>query len=43
MTALREQGFTAIKLGWGPLGQDPDHDVRLPPPRARPAATGSRS
>src|SRR4029453_15879845 len=27
--ALREQGFTAIKLGWGPLGKDPDHDVRL--------------
>jgi len=22
-------GFTAVKLGWGPLGQDPDHDVRL--------------
>jgi L-rhamnonate dehydratase len=29
VTALREQGFTAVKLGWGPLGQDPDHDVRL--------------
>ncbi|MDQ3161804.1 MAG: mandelate racemase/muconate lactonizing enzyme family protein [Actinomycetota bacterium] len=27
--ALREQGFTAVKLGWGPLGQDPEHDVRL--------------
>jgi L-rhamnonate dehydratase len=27
--ALREQGFTAVKLGWGPLGRDPDHDVRL--------------
>jgi L-alanine-DL-glutamate epimerase-like enolase superfamily enzyme len=26
---LREQGFTAIKLGWGPLGKDPEHDVRL--------------
>jgi L-rhamnonate dehydratase len=26
---LRGQGFTAVKLGWGPLGQDPDHDVRL--------------
>jgi L-rhamnonate dehydratase len=26
---LVEMGFTAIKLGWGPLGQDPDHDVRL--------------
>jgi L-alanine-DL-glutamate epimerase-like enolase superfamily enzyme len=22
-------GFTAVKLGWGPLGQDPAHDVRL--------------
>jgi L-alanine-DL-glutamate epimerase-like enolase superfamily enzyme len=22
-------GFTAVKLGWGPLGQDPSHDVRL--------------
>jgi L-rhamnonate dehydratase len=22
-------GFTAIKLGWGPLGQDPAHDVKL--------------
>ena len=29
VTALREQGFTAVKLGWGPLGQDADHDVRL--------------
>jgi L-alanine-DL-glutamate epimerase-like enolase superfamily enzyme len=27
--ALRDQGFTAIKLGWGPLGKDPKHDVRL--------------
>ena len=27
--ALREQGFTAVKLGWGPLGKDPAHDVRL--------------
>ena len=26
---LKEQHFTAIKLGWGPLGQDPEHDVRL--------------
>jgi L-alanine-DL-glutamate epimerase-like enolase superfamily enzyme len=23
------RGFTAVKLGWGPLGRDPDHDVRL--------------
>jgi L-rhamnonate dehydratase len=29
VTALREQGFTAVKLGWGPLGQDPANDVRL--------------
>ena len=26
---LRDQGFTAVKLGWGPLGKDPKHDVRL--------------
>ncbi len=26
---LREQGFTAVKLGWGPLGKDPAHDIRL--------------
>jgi L-alanine-DL-glutamate epimerase-like enolase superfamily enzyme len=29
VSALREQGFTAVKLGWGPLGGDPDHDIRL--------------
>jgi L-rhamnonate dehydratase len=29
VTELREQHFTAVKLGWGPLGQDPEHDVRL--------------
>ena len=29
VAALREQGFTAVKLGWGPLGQDPAHDVEL--------------
>jgi L-rhamnonate dehydratase len=29
VTALRDQNFTAVKLGWGPLGQDPDHDVEL--------------
>ncbi|MBV9325743.1 MAG: mandelate racemase/muconate lactonizing enzyme family protein [Chloroflexi bacterium] len=30
VSALIEQyGFTAVKLGWGPLGRDPDHDVRL--------------
>jgi L-alanine-DL-glutamate epimerase-like enolase superfamily enzyme len=26
---LRDMGFTAVKLGWGPLGNDPKHDVRL--------------
>ena len=29
VSALRDDGFTAVKLGWGPLGQDPVHDVRL--------------
>src|SRR5829696_7261201 len=29
VTELREQDFTAVKLGWGPLGQDPGHDVAL--------------
>jgi L-alanine-DL-glutamate epimerase-like enolase superfamily enzyme len=27
--ALKEQRFTAVKLGWGPLGRDPRHDVAL--------------
>ena len=26
---VRSEGFTAVKLGWGPLGKDADHDVRL--------------
>jgi len=26
---IEQHGFTAVKLGWGPLGQDPEHDVRL--------------
>jgi L-rhamnonate dehydratase len=26
---IEQYGFTAVKLGWGPLGQDPAHDVRL--------------
>jgi L-alanine-DL-glutamate epimerase-like enolase superfamily enzyme len=26
---LRGAGFTAVKLGWGPLGADPDHDIAL--------------
>ena len=29
VAALRDEGFTAVKLGWGPLGKDPAHDVRL--------------
>jgi L-rhamnonate dehydratase len=29
VTELCEQHFTAVKLGWGPLGKDPEHDVRL--------------
>jgi L-rhamnonate dehydratase len=29
VAGLVEIGFTAIKLGWGPLGQDEQHDVRL--------------
>src|SRR3954453_17167200 len=27
--ALCDDGFTAVKLGWGPLGQDPKQDVKL--------------
>jgi L-alanine-DL-glutamate epimerase-like enolase superfamily enzyme len=33
-------GFTAIKFGWGPLGKDEEHDVRLA--RAAKRAAGSR-
>jgi len=29
VSALRDQRFTAVKLGWGPLGKDADHDVEL--------------
>jgi L-alanine-DL-glutamate epimerase-like enolase superfamily enzyme len=29
VSALRDEGFTAVKLGWGPLGEDAKHDVRL--------------
>ena len=29
VAALCDQGFTAVKLGWGPLGRDADHDVKL--------------
>ena len=24
-----DEGFTAVKFGWGVFGRDPDHDVRL--------------
>lgn len=27
--SLKEQGFTAVKLGWGPLGKDPKRDIQL--------------
>jgi len=26
---IDQYGFTAVKLGWGPLGRDADHDVQL--------------
>ena len=29
VAALCADGFTAVKLGWGPLGKDPKHDVKL--------------
>src|ERR687886_2260107 len=29
VSALCDDGFTAVKLGWGPLGRDPKHDVKL--------------
>ena len=29
ITALKEQNFTAVKLGWGPLGKDSKQDVAL--------------
>ncbi|MCP9486411.1 MAG: mandelate racemase/muconate lactonizing enzyme family protein [Gaiellaceae bacterium MAG52_C11] len=29
VSALKEQHFTAVKLGWGPLGKDADRDVEL--------------
>jgi L-alanine-DL-glutamate epimerase-like enolase superfamily enzyme len=37
---IERYGFTAVKLGWGPLGQDPEHDVRLA--RAARQAAGDR-
>jgi len=35
---IERYGFTAVKLGWGPLGHDPAHDVKLA--RAARAAAG---
>src|SRR5207244_522107 len=35
---IEQYGFTAVKLGWGPLGQNAEHDVRLA--RAARAAAG---
>jgi L-rhamnonate dehydratase len=29
VSALTDDGFTAVKLGWGPLGKDSKHDVKL--------------
>jgi L-alanine-DL-glutamate epimerase-like enolase superfamily enzyme len=29
VTEMRERGFTAVKLGWGPLGQSPANDIAL--------------
>jgi L-alanine-DL-glutamate epimerase-like enolase superfamily enzyme len=29
VATLRSAGFTAVKLGWGPLGRDADHDIAL--------------
>jgi L-rhamnonate dehydratase len=29
VSELRSRGFTAVKLGWGPLGRDAAHDVAL--------------
>jgi len=29
VSGVREMGFTALKLGWGPLGPDPKFDARL--------------
>lgn len=40
VSELTDQGFTAIKLGWGPLGKKPEHDVRLAR-AAREAANGA--
>src|ERR1051326_5091785 len=37
---IERYGFTAVKLGWGPLGRDADHDIRLA--KAARAAAGDR-
>jgi L-alanine-DL-glutamate epimerase-like enolase superfamily enzyme len=37
---IQQFGFTAVKLGWGPLGQDAEHDVQLA--RAARQAAGDR-
>jgi L-rhamnonate dehydratase len=37
---IEQYGFTAVKLGWGPLGQDPVHDVRLATAARRAAGDG---
>jgi L-rhamnonate dehydratase len=29
VSELCNDGFSAVKLGWGPLGKDPKHDVKL--------------
>jgi L-rhamnonate dehydratase len=37
---IEQYGFTAVKLGWGPLGRDPVHDVRLARAARRAAGDG---
>lgn len=37
---ILDQGFTALKLAWGPLGNDPDYDIKLA--RAARAAAGDK-
>ena len=43
VTDLREQGFTAVKLGWGRWGRIPTMTSASPRQPGRPAATVSRS
>ncbi len=40
VSGLVENGFTAVKLGWGPLGQDAEQDVRLARAARRAAGDG---